>query len=275
MNTIGRDRVGSLLPLRSTHLVNWQLRLTMPLRGGIGRIYMNSSSVTALASEWQMQSWMSKSLLSTSESSSCLVSSRGSNSCMSSTSVMIGPIYAQRASRRSIHLNLSVLFPIDLSHTSVGVQSRTSTAGNGVLTMARLRHRQTLGLQTFHRFERAGDLAVEKAVENSSPAVFSQYDLDRADVYRRASPTLRRGPSRMRRRFALRNPRPHHDCEYEARPIPLIERALASAAAAGQTIAGQQRSPPLIATPGARPLSSSDAQTKSAGSHRSRSLCLG
>src|SRR5260370_6530245 len=90
---------------------------------------------------------------------------------MSSASVMIGPIYAQWATRRSIHLNLSVLFPIDLFRTSDGVQSRTSTAGDGVLTMARPRYRQTPGSQTFHRFDRAGDLAVELAIENSSPRI--------------------------------------------------------------------------------------------------------
>src|SRR5258708_5718663 len=88
---------------------------------------------------------------------------------MSSISAMIGRIYAQRARRRSTHLNLSVLFPIDLFRTLDGVQSRTSTAGDGVLPMARLRHRQTPGSQTFHRFDRAGDLAVELAIENSSP----------------------------------------------------------------------------------------------------------
>src|SRR5260370_29901431 len=90
---------------------------------------------------------------------------------MSSTSVMIGPIYALRARRRSIHLNLSVLFPIDHFRTSDGVQFRTSTAGDGVLTMARLRYRQTPGSQTFHRFDRAGDLAVELVIENSSPRI--------------------------------------------------------------------------------------------------------
>ena len=103
---------------------------------------------------------------------------------MSSTSVMIGPIYAQRASRRSIQLNLSVLFLIDLSRTSDGVQSRTSTAGIGVVTMATLRHRQTSDSQTFHRFGRAGDLAVEIAIENSRPAGFCdpRHDLLRYSV---------------------------------------------------------------------------------------------
>src|SRR5260370_3118428 len=90
---------------------------------------------------------------------------------MSSTSVMIGPIYAQWATRRSIHLNLSVLFPIDLFRTSDGVQSRTSTAGDGVLTMARPRYRQTPGSQTFHRFDPARYLAVSFAIEHSSAPI--------------------------------------------------------------------------------------------------------
>jgi hypothetical protein len=51
VNTIGRDRVESLLRLRITHLLNSQRGLTMHLRAGTDRIYMNSNSETGLASE--------------------------------------------------------------------------------------------------------------------------------------------------------------------------------------------------------------------------------
>ena len=80
---------------------------------------------------------------------------------MCSTSVTIGPIYARLARRPLIHLILSASCPIDLSHTSVGVQSPTSTAGHGVLTMAMRKHRQTPNSQTSHLSDPAGDLVVE------------------------------------------------------------------------------------------------------------------
>ena len=48
---MGCDLVGSLLQQLIIHLPNWQLRLTMHLRGGTNRIYMNSNSETGLASE--------------------------------------------------------------------------------------------------------------------------------------------------------------------------------------------------------------------------------
>jgi hypothetical protein len=85
---------------------------------------------------------------------------------MSSTWVMIGPICARRANRRSIHLNLSALFPIDHSHTSVGVQSLTSTAEPGLLTTVSLSHLQTPSSQTSQRFDQAGGLAYETRIEN-------------------------------------------------------------------------------------------------------------
>src|SRR6266851_1106666 len=85
---------------------------------------------------------------------------------MNSSSVTIGPIYARRAKRRLIRLNLSALFQIDPFRTSVGVRSLTSTAGFGVLTMVRLSYPQTPSSQTSHRFDQAGGLAVETRIEN-------------------------------------------------------------------------------------------------------------
>ena len=169
MNTIGLDQVGSLLRLLITRLPNLQLRLMMHLRGGTDRTYMNSNSAMALAWEWRMPSRMRMTLLSTSASLSSLVSGLVSSSSMSSTSVTTGATYARSARPRSIHLKLSALFPTGPCRTSDGVQFPTNTAAYGVLTMARLSQGQTLSLLTSRRFDSAGDLVDEIAVESSLP----------------------------------------------------------------------------------------------------------
>ena len=91
---------------------------------------------------------------------------------MSSTSVTIGSICARQAHYPSTHLNLSELFRIDRSHTSVGVQSLTSTAEHGAATTARLSHRETPSSQTSHRFDPAGGLGPSDGGHHPTSGVY-------------------------------------------------------------------------------------------------------